>query len=132
MAEQNQGASFGPSSREPDPQAVPALAGFDPSRWGELWSASANARYALELWEREAVTAARHDSRFNPELLQWCLERGRQECATLRGFEAILRPLAYGPLRDSDGSPEGQDRNGLDGEAATARAEGIAETPHAD
>lgn len=30
--------------------------------------------------------------------------------------------------RDSDGSPEGRDGDRLDGEAATARAEGIAET----
>lgn len=29
---QDQGASCGPGSREPDPQAVPALTGFDPSR----------------------------------------------------------------------------------------------------
>jgi hypothetical protein len=28
--------------------------------------------------------------------------------------------------RDTDGSPQGPDRNGLDGEAATAGAEGIA------
>lgn len=30
--------------------------------------------------------------------------------------------------RDTDGSPKGPDRNGLDGEAATGGAEGIAET----
>jgi hypothetical protein len=35
------------------------------------------------------------------------------------------------PFRDTDGSPQGPDRNGLDGEAATAGAEGIADTPHA-
>jgi hypothetical protein len=29
---QGSGASFGPGSREPDPQAVPAASGFDPSR----------------------------------------------------------------------------------------------------
>lgn len=34
-------------------------------------------------------------------------------------------PEAYWP-RDTDGSPEGPDRNGLDGEAAAAGAEGIA------
>ena len=31
-------------------------------------------------------------------------------------------------LRDSDGSRDGRDPQGLDGEAATARAEGIAES----
>jgi hypothetical protein len=36
---------------------------------------------------------------------------------------------ASGPDRDSDGSPQGTDPKGLDGEAATARAEGIAPNP---
>jgi hypothetical protein len=31
------GASSGPGSREPDPQAVPALTGFDPSRSKVYW-----------------------------------------------------------------------------------------------
>ena len=36
----------------------------------------------------------------------------------------------YGPPRDTDGSPKGTDPKGLDGEAATAGAEGIAQTEH--
>lgn len=37
---------------------------------------------------------------------------------------AVVRALRA--ARDTDGSPKGPDRNGLDGEAATAGAEGIA------
>jgi len=41
-------------------------------------------------------------------------------------FVACLDAIAS---RDTDGSPEGPDRHGLDGEAATAGAEGIARGP---
>ena len=39
---------------------------------------------------------------------------------------AAMRGKARWALSDSDGSPEGRDAQRLDGEAATARAEGIA------
>lgn len=51
---------------------------------------------------------------------QWCgLEQVRHR------WEETVKRECWSPC-DSDRSPEGRDRNGLDGEAATARAEGIA------
>lgn len=45
-----------------------------------------------------------------------------------RTLEVMLgRKTLAESFRDTDGSPEGPDRNGLDGEAAPARAEGIAQ-----
>lgn len=46
-----------------------------------------------------------------------------------RTLEVMLgRKTLVESFRDTDGSPEGPDRNGLDGEAATAGAVGIAKT----
>ena len=72
--------------------------GFDPGRWMGLYCGLANARYALELWEREYTVAAKRLGHTMPEhLVDWCIERGRRECETLRDLEALVRPLACGP-----------------------------------
>jgi hypothetical protein len=54
-------------------------------------------------------------------------ERGRAAVIALK--TAIVSEISesFRALRDSDGSPEGRDAKRLDGEAATARAEGIAQ-----
>lgn len=70
-----------------------AEASFDPSRWMDLYCALGNARHALEMWEREYL-AANQSHPIPVHIAQWCIERGRRECETLREFEATVRPLA--------------------------------------
>lgn len=57
----------------------------------EIHCALANARYALEYWEREARVQGRGE-----EWITGPNERGKRECDTLRALEAVIRPLAYG------------------------------------
>lgn len=68
-------------------------AGFDPSRWSRLCTDVANARMALEFWQRE--TDPRIISSW--DLTQRCRERGAQEIKHLAEWDPILRELAYGP-----------------------------------
>ena len=78
---------------------------FDPSRLMELFCAVANARYALEYWDREA----RWTNGQSGKLPYWAggpAERGAGECETLREIEKYLRSLMSS---DSDGNPEGGD-----------------------
>lgn len=61
----NLGASVPDQALVSDQASVPCPdpSGFDPSRWMDLYCGLANARHALEFWEREyAVAAARGDS----------------------------------------------------------------------
>src|SRR5687768_15652976 len=58
-----------------EPQEGLGPTGFDPSRWNELFCALANARYALEFWEREAAVAARHGVPIPSKLHEWAVER---------------------------------------------------------
>jgi hypothetical protein len=63
----------------------------------------------------------------------WATDQGyRAGIKDTRTLQNIARAQALRAIaqfaRDSDGSPQGRDReDGLDGEAATARAEGIAQ-----
>jgi len=59
----------------------------------DLYCALGNARYALELWEREYL-AVNQGRPIPVHMAQWCIERGRRECETLREIEALIKPLA--------------------------------------
>ena len=67
---------------------------FDPARWMDLYCGLANARHALEFWEREYAVAARRGGAIPRALLDCCRERGRKECETLAELERLVRPLA--------------------------------------
>lgn len=113
MTSRDKGALSG--SREPSPDGL-GPSGFDPARWMDLYCALANARYALELWEREYTIAANRAGHVIPvHMAQWCIERGRREGETLREFETMVRPLA---CRDPKGfaqtpSPRGTAKGNL-------------------
>jgi len=67
-----------------------------------------------------------------PFLLFWFFDLVGGICGLIFVIFVVLWIASMGDLagsRDSDGSPEGRDATRLDGEAATARAEGIAPTP---
>lgn len=98
------GASAPQTGLSSDDQARSGLgpSGFDPSRIMELFCAVANARYALEYWDRETRWACGGHG----DLPLWAegpAQRGRHECETLRQIETGLRDLI---TRDSDGSGE--------------------------
>ena len=98
-------AATGLSQAEPASRLGPS--GFDPSRWNDLCCAMANARYALEFWEREVRVAFQFLGTMGtepPQMLVRCIERGREECATLREMEALVRPIAY-PSGDQQETP---------------------------
>jgi hypothetical protein len=105
------------------PEAVPSSPnGFDPSRIMEMFCAIANARYALEYWDREVRWACGG----NGELPKWAYgpsERGKRECGALRDSEAYLRRFIKS---DSDGTGEAGQTAEQAGPEATARAESIA------
>jgi len=110
-----------PGSRKSSPDGLDP-SGFDPSRLMGMFCAVANARYALEQWDREARWA----TGWLGKLPAWAVgpaQRGRQETEALREIELFLRSVV---ARDSDGSGEaGKTGTGLT-EGDSADPKGIA------
>jgi hypothetical protein len=111
-----------PGSREPDPQAVPALTGFDPSRIKAL---AARAQPLLDCDHR--------GNRPNPRVLGERIvgfvisedDIGLGLSEPLMALDALVHLARLAIAMEAH---QGRDATRLDGEAATARAEGIAQT----
>lgn len=119
MSDKDMARPDGPGStslRSPEPQGVSAHAGYDPSRKSVLGRLSKDMMisFAGNLHGEGFLTVAGK------------IENRDQLDAVMTVFATMRDWLS--PLRDTDGSPEGRDPQGLDGEAATAGAEGIADT----
>jgi plasmid maintenance system antidote protein VapI len=156
MKEQDAGrAPSEPGSREPSQQAVSAASGFDPSRAAEAFHPSEYiqdemaargwdkcdlavrmggdiVRNALALDLYFIVGPTRRNCRIGDVMahqLGVAFDVSHQFFLNLETAWLAHPSTQKLVARDSDGSPQGRDAQRLDGEAATARAEGIAQTP---
>jgi hypothetical protein len=154
LTKDNQGASALPTGlSQAEPQGGLGPSGFDPSRWHEClagfadavselpggwWfsvgvcSVSCHASIGPDVAYCDKATLIAFDEGFHADIPQPSTVAGAlRDCIEQAGpfaDQMTDAEIAHITNRDSDGSPEGRDRqDGLDGAAATARAEGIAQ-----